>query len=61
LGKNKIARWAEMKSFGNVIEPQIDDIRESSHELKGKWKKSVFSNNHPLVPDSLKKTLSAST
>jgi tRNA (guanine-N7-)-methyltransferase len=49
LGKNKIARWAEMKSFGNVIEPQIVDIRESSHELKGKWKKSVFSNNHPLV------------
>ena len=38
-----------MKSFGNVIEPHIDDIRESSHELKGKWKKSVFNNNHPLV------------
>jgi tRNA (guanine-N7-)-methyltransferase len=49
VGKNKIARWAEMKSFGNVIEPQIDDIRESSHVLKGKWKKTVFKNDHPLV------------
>jgi len=38
-----------MKSFGNVIEPQIDDIRDSNHELKGKWKKNVFKNNHHLV------------
>lgn len=49
MGKNKVARWAEMKSFGNVIEPHMDDIRESNHELKGKWKKSVFNNDHPLV------------
>jgi tRNA (guanine-N7-)-methyltransferase len=49
VGKNKIARWAEMKSFGNVIEPGIDDIRDSDHSLKGKWKKSVFKNEHHLV------------
>jgi tRNA (guanine-N7-)-methyltransferase len=49
LGKNKVARWAEMKSFGNVIEPPIDDIRESGHELKGRWKKSVFRNDNHLV------------
>jgi tRNA (guanine-N7-)-methyltransferase len=49
VGKNKIARWAEMKSFGNVIEPMIDDIRDSSHKLKGKWKKEIFNNDHHLV------------
>ena len=49
MGKNKAARWAEMKSFGNVIEPLMDDIRDASHELKGKWNMSVFGNNNPLV------------
>lgn len=38
-----------MKTFGNVIEPQMDDIRESDHKLRGKWKKIVFKNEHPLV------------
>jgi len=38
-----------MKSFGNVIEPKIEDIRESSHLLKGTWRKSVFKNYNRLV------------
>lgn len=38
-----------MKSFGNVIEPLLDDIKDANHILKGKWKESVFKNNHPLV------------
>lgn len=38
-----------MKSFGNVIEPALKDIRENGHDLKGRWKKTVFRNQHQLV------------
>ncbi len=49
MGKNKLSRWAEMKSFSNVIEPVTGDIRTGSHPLKGKWNKEFFKNNHPVV------------
>lgn len=38
-----------MKSFGNVIEPRMDDIRDRDYTLKGSWKNTVFKNDHHLV------------
>lgn len=49
MGKNKSARWAEMKSFCNVIEPAIDEVYSRNHPLKGNWNKVIFKNNNPVI------------
>ena len=49
MGKNKLQRWAEMEDFPNVIQPQLKEILNKDHALKGKWGNSHFLNNNPLV------------
>jgi tRNA (guanine-N7-)-methyltransferase len=49
VGKNKVARWTEMKSFSNVIEPDVIALKKGDHPLKGRWKRSHFGNDNPLV------------
>jgi len=49
LGKNKHARWAEMKGFDSVIEPPFDEVFRHDHELKGKWHSEWFRNNNPII------------
>ena len=49
MGKNKRARWAEMKGFGNVIEPPFEEIFRRNHPLKGKWHNEWFGNNNPIA------------
>jgi tRNA (guanine-N7-)-methyltransferase len=48
MGKNKLKRFAEIKTFENVFQPKID-FHSPDHELKGKWNEKVFLNNHPIV------------
>lgn len=38
-----------MVDFPNVIQPETKDVLERDHQLKGKWKSSVFENDQPLV------------
>jgi tRNA (guanine-N7-)-methyltransferase len=49
VGKNKLARWTEMKSFNNVIEPGIEEVKAGEYPLKGRWNKEYFKNNNPIV------------
>ena len=49
MGKNKLARWAEMKSFNNVIEPKTEEVYSIDHYLKGNWNKTIFKNDHPVI------------
>ena len=49
MGKNKLQRWAEMEGFPNVIQPQLKEILNKDHALKGKWGNLHFKNNNPLV------------
>ncbi|MRR21750.1 tRNA (guanosine(46)-N7)-methyltransferase TrmB, partial [bacterium] len=49
MGKNKHARWAEMKGFDRVIEPPFEDVFRSEHELRGKWNSGWFRNNNPII------------
>ena len=49
MGKNKLARWAEMKSFNNVIEPFADEVLSKDHPVKGNWQKSIFKNTNPVI------------
>lgn len=49
MGKNKLAKWAEMESFDNVIQPAITGQSDISHPLRGKWNTKIFHNNNPLI------------
>ena len=49
MGKNKQARWAELKGFDHVIEPPFDEVFRHDHHLKGKWHSDWFGNNNPIV------------
>jgi len=48
-GKGKLAKWAEMKTFNNVVEPSTDEVLRKDHPLKGKWKVEIFKNDYPIV------------
>ena len=49
MGKNKLARWAEMSSFSNVIQPETEEAKDGEHPLKGRWNEDHFLNNNPIV------------
>ena len=49
MGKNKLARWAELGSFSNVIQPPTDDVAGKDHLVKGLWRSDIFKNNNPVV------------
>ena len=49
MTKNKLARFAEMKTFPNVIEPEFREVFNKDYRLKGKWRKEFFHNDNPIV------------
>ena len=49
MGKNKLARWAELKGYEHVIEPPFTEVFQRDHELKGKWHSEWFENSNPIV------------
>jgi tRNA (guanine-N7-)-methyltransferase len=49
VGKNKLARWAEMGTFNNVIQPDTGDLYGKDHPIKGKWHSDIFRNLNPVI------------
>ncbi|MCU0377688.1 MAG: tRNA (guanosine(46)-N7)-methyltransferase TrmB [Bacteroidales bacterium] len=49
MGKNKLARWSEMKGFNNVVEPSFSEVFKNNHDLKGNWHKKWFGNDKPII------------
>jgi len=49
LGKNKLKKFEELHQMERVFQPAFEDVFRKDHILKGKWKKKVFQNDHPLV------------
>jgi tRNA (guanine-N7-)-methyltransferase len=49
VGKNKLARWNELVSYDNVIQPEISEISGKDHPVKGKWQNELFKNKNPIV------------
>jgi tRNA (guanine-N7-)-methyltransferase len=45
MGKDKIRRFAAIKTYENVFEPTIGE----EYEMKGKWHAEYFKNDHPIV------------
>jgi tRNA (guanine-N7-)-methyltransferase len=49
VGKNKVARWAEIGSFKNVFQPETGKQPWEDYPLKGKWRRNVFFNENPVI------------
>jgi tRNA (guanine-N7-)-methyltransferase len=49
MGKNKLARWNELGSYGNVIQPETSSIPIEDHHIKGRWNTEMFRNENPVV------------
>jgi tRNA (guanine-N7-)-methyltransferase len=47
--KNKLAKWADNLTFGNVYQPKTAEVLNANYHLKGKWDTEVFKNSHPIV------------
>jgi tRNA (guanine-N7-)-methyltransferase len=45
VGKDKLKRFAAIKTFANVHEPVMGE----AFALKGKWRQEVFGNNNPII------------
>ena len=45
MGKDKLKRFAAIKTFANVHEPVMGE----PFALKGKWRQEVFGNNNPII------------
>lgn len=50
MGKNKLAKFAEMETFTNVFQfPSTLLKQEQGMGMKNQWHDKVFGNNHPIV------------
>ena len=49
MGKNKLKRFAENKTFCNLFEPKYPELVSAGFVLKGKWHSDYFHNNNPIV------------
>ncbi|HEY8404347.1 MAG TPA: tRNA (guanosine(46)-N7)-methyltransferase TrmB [Flavobacteriales bacterium] len=50
MGKDKLKKWAENKTFGNVFEPDLlPIIKEGKTFMKGEWRSKFFKNDNPIV------------
>jgi tRNA (guanine-N7-)-methyltransferase len=49
VGKNKLARWAELQSFNKVIQPEKEVQFGKDHPVKGRWRNDIFRNNNPVI------------
>jgi tRNA (guanine-N7-)-methyltransferase len=47
MGKDKLKRFSQILTFGNVIQPKIN-FHSYDHDIKGNWS-TVFNNENPIV------------
>jgi tRNA (guanine-N7-)-methyltransferase len=47
--KNKLKRFKENDTFGNVFQPTREEVVSDQFSLKGKWNQNYFKNNNPIV------------
>lgn len=49
VAKNKLKKFAEVNSFANVVQPQVEEVFRLDYSLKGKWNREFFRNDNPIV------------
>lgn len=49
MGKGKLSKFEEMKTFDNVFQPSFEEVFHKDFELKGQWASRYFGNQHPII------------
>lgn len=49
MGKNKLAKFANMDEYPHVFQYPYSVLQEKGFEMKGKWNKLFFKNDNPIV------------
>ncbi|MBK5720723.1 tRNA (guanosine(46)-N7)-methyltransferase TrmB [Dysgonomonas sp. Marseille-P4677] len=49
MGKNKLAKFANMEEFPHVFQYPFAVLQEKGFDMKGKWNEVFFKNNNPIV------------
>ncbi|MFV0471683.1 MAG: tRNA (guanosine(46)-N7)-methyltransferase TrmB [Paludibacteraceae bacterium] len=50
MGKNKLAKFAELETFNHVFQvPSSELLNGNGFELKGKWNEIFFKNSNPIA------------
>lgn len=49
MGKNKLAKFADMATYPHVFEAPGVAVDEAPFEMRGKWHEKFFNNDNPIV------------
>lgn len=49
MGKNKLKKFADMRTFANVLQYPFAVVQAQGFPLKGRWNGEFFKNDHPIV------------
>ena len=49
MGKNKLQKFADMRSYPHVFEYPYSVVDNVPFEMQGKWGKEFFKNDNPIV------------
>ncbi|WP_291127013.1 tRNA (guanosine(46)-N7)-methyltransferase TrmB, partial [Dysgonomonas sp. UBA7698] len=49
MGKNKLAKFANMEEYPHVFQYPFAVLQEKGFEMKGKWNSLFFKNDNPIV------------
>lgn len=49
MGKNKLAKFANMEEYPHVFQYPFAVLQEKGFEMKGKWNEKFFKNTNPIV------------
>jgi tRNA (guanine-N7-)-methyltransferase len=49
MGKDKLKRFEENKSFRCLYQPEFEEVFRKDHFMKGKWNSDHFKNSNPIV------------
>ncbi|QIK60082.1 tRNA (guanosine(46)-N7)-methyltransferase TrmB [Dysgonomonas sp. HDW5A] len=49
MGKNKLAKFANMEEYPHVFQYPFAVLQEKGFEMKGKWNELFFKNDNPII------------
>jgi tRNA (guanine-N7-)-methyltransferase len=49
MGKNKLKKFADMSCYPHVFKYPFSVLQEKGFEMKGRWGKDFFKNDHPII------------
>ena len=49
MGKDKLRRFAENRTFECLVQPEFEEIFDRDHALKGRWHTDFFHNDRPIT------------